>query len=224
MARANRLDLAEAALLSHKSDALPTKGMTSGPGPRLRSPVPVARCRLPWPDAQGRPSPWTILETWPNSGLLAVLATYRRDGTVLLSPVWHEWREGGFGVVTSSRDVKVAHLRRDPRGTHRGLRACAAVPRNRGPWPRPVRHHRESASAVRRIASRYLGLEAGAAYAGAADDDLLIRLEPGQLRAWDFAGEHFADHSDTGRNHVHPLVLSTRSRSGSAHCPRTDRR
>ena len=35
--------------------------------------------------------------------LLAVLGTYRRDGTVLLSPVWHEWREGGFGVVTSSR-------------------------------------------------------------------------------------------------------------------------
>jgi hypothetical protein len=28
--------------------------------------------------------------------LLAVLATYRPDGTVLLSPVWHEWRDGGF--------------------------------------------------------------------------------------------------------------------------------
>jgi hypothetical protein len=44
--------------------------------------------------------------------------------------------------------------------------------------------------AVQRIASRYLGLEAGAAYADRADDDLLIRLEPGDLRAWDFAGEH----------------------------------
>ena len=30
--------------------------------------------------------------------LLAVLATYRSDGTVLLSPVWHEWRDGGFQV------------------------------------------------------------------------------------------------------------------------------
>ena len=30
--------------------------------------------------------------------LLAVLSTYRRDGTVLLSPVWHEWRDGGFSV------------------------------------------------------------------------------------------------------------------------------
>ena len=31
--------------------------------------------------------------------------------------------------------------------------------------------------------------EPGAAYAGSAADDLLIRLEPGDLRAWDFAGE-----------------------------------
>jgi hypothetical protein len=43
--------------------------------------------------------------------------------------------------------------------------------------------------AVKRIASRYLGREAGAAYAERADDDLLIRLEPGDLRAWDFADE-----------------------------------
>jgi hypothetical protein len=37
---------------------------------------------------------------------VAVLATYRRDGTVLLSPVWHEWRDDGFNVVTGSGDVK----------------------------------------------------------------------------------------------------------------------
>jgi hypothetical protein len=43
--------------------------------------------------------------------------------------------------------------------------------------------------AVKRIASRYLGREAGAEYAERADDDLLIRLEPGDLRAWDFADE-----------------------------------
>ena len=28
----------------------------------------------------------------------ATLATYRHDGTVLLSPVWHEWRDGGFSI------------------------------------------------------------------------------------------------------------------------------
>jgi hypothetical protein len=42
---------------------------------------------------------------------------------------------------------------------------------------------------VKRIASRHLGPEAGAAYAETAGDDLLIRLAPGILRAWDFADE-----------------------------------
>jgi hypothetical protein len=61
--------------------------------------------------------------------LLAVLATYRRDGTVLLSPVWHEWRDGGFHVVTGSRDVKAAHLRRDPRAS---IVVCEHCPPYRG--------------------------------------------------------------------------------------------
>ena len=120
--------------------------------------------------------------------LLAVLATYRRDGTVLLSPVWHEWREGGFDVITSSRDVKAAHLRRDPRAS---IVVCEHVPPYRGI---EVRCHARFVTegvgeAVQRIASRYLGRQAGVAYADTADDDLLIRLEPGDLRAWDFAGE-----------------------------------
>jgi hypothetical protein len=47
---------------------------------------------------------------------------------------------------------------------------------------------------VKRIASRYLGPEAGAAYAETAGDDLLIRLAPGILRAWDFADEFAGYH------------------------------
>jgi PPOX class probable F420-dependent enzyme len=120
--------------------------------------------------------------------LLAVLATYRRDGTVLLSPVWHEWRAGGFDVVTGSNDVKAAHLRRDPRAS---IVVCEHIPPYRGV---EVRCHARLATegavdAVTRIASRYLGLEAGAAYADSGGDDLIIRLEPGDLRAWDFADE-----------------------------------
>ncbi len=120
--------------------------------------------------------------------LLAVLATYRHDGTVLLSPVWHEWRDGGFTVVTSSRDVKAAHLRRDPRAS---IVVCEHSPPYRGV---EVRCRAQlvttgAEEAVQRIASRYLGREAGAAYADSATDDLLIRLEPGELRAWDFADQ-----------------------------------
>jgi PPOX class probable F420-dependent enzyme len=122
--------------------------------------------------------------------LVAVLATYRRDGSVLLSPVWHEWRDAGFNVATGSRDVKAGHLRRDPRASivvyehgppYRGLelRARARLSRT------------EDRSVVRRIATRYLGPEAGERYAETAGDDLLIRLQPGELRAWDFA-DYFA--------------------------------
>jgi PPOX class probable F420-dependent enzyme len=121
--------------------------------------------------------------------LLAVLATYRRDGTVLLSPVWHEWRDGGFHVVTGGHDVKVAHLRRDPRAS---IVVCEHTPPYRGV---EVRCHARLVTvavgdAVTRIASRYLGAEAGAAYAESAGDDLLIRLQPGDLRGWDFADEY----------------------------------
>jgi PPOX class probable F420-dependent enzyme len=120
--------------------------------------------------------------------LLAVLATYRRDGAVLLSPVWHEWRDGGFHVVTGSRDVKAAHLRRDPRAS---IVVCEHSPPHRGVEVRCNARLLTAGleDAVKRIASRYLGREAGAAYSGRAADDLLIRLEPGDLRAWDFADE-----------------------------------
>jgi hypothetical protein len=43
--------------------------------------------------------------------------------------------------------------------------------------------------ATMRIACRYLGPEAGAAYAERGEDDLVVRLEPGNLRAWDFADD-----------------------------------
>jgi PPOX class probable F420-dependent enzyme len=119
---------------------------------------------------------------------VAVLATYRRDGTVLLSPVWHEWHDGGFNVVTGRRNVKAQHLRRDPRASivvyeddapYRGLELRA----------RARLSVLEDQSIVQRIATRYLGPEAAEAYAEGGGDDQLIRLEPGELRAWDFADD-----------------------------------
>ena len=35
------------------------------------------------------------LKDFLDEPLVAVLATLRPDGTVLLSPAWHEWHEGG---------------------------------------------------------------------------------------------------------------------------------
>jgi PPOX class probable F420-dependent enzyme len=120
--------------------------------------------------------------------LLAVLATHRRDGSVLLSPVWHEWRDGGFNVVTRSSDGKAKHLRRDPRAN---IVVCEHSPPYRGVEVRTNARliTTDVEEATLRIASRYLGTEAAATYAEEGGDDLLVRLEPGVLRAWDFADD-----------------------------------
>ena len=120
--------------------------------------------------------------------LVAVLATYRADGDVLLSPVWHEWRDGGFQVATGANGIKVRHLRRDPR-------VSIVVYEHEQPYRGiEVKGHaqllpEEAPAAVLRIAVRYLGTEAGTAYAEGETDDMVIRIEPGELRAWDFADD-----------------------------------
>jgi PPOX class probable F420-dependent enzyme len=118
--------------------------------------------------------------------IVATLGTYRRDGSVLLSPVWHEWRDGGFNVVAEGRDIKVEHLRRDSRA---GLVVYESDPPYRGVEIRC--HARLVAEGVsdaeRRVAVRYLGRNRGTVYASRPRSrELIIRLEPGDLRTWDF--------------------------------------
>jgi PPOX class probable F420-dependent enzyme len=121
--------------------------------------------------------------------VVAVLATLRRDGSVLLSPVWHEWRDGGFNVWTGANDVKVRHLRRDPRASI--LVAESAFPL-RGVEVRGEAALVEEGAAgtAMRIAGRYLGPQEGADYVGSSGDAVIVRVEPGELRVWDFADEH----------------------------------
>ena len=52
-----------------------------------------------------------------NAPLLATLATNYPDGTTLLSPVWFEWRDGGFTIVVWDDDPKARAIKRDPRVT-----------------------------------------------------------------------------------------------------------
>jgi PPOX class probable F420-dependent enzyme len=120
--------------------------------------------------------------------LLAVLATHRRDGSVMLSPVWHEWRDGGFNVSTHSTDGKVKHLRNDPRVN---IVVCEHVPPYRSVELRTEVQFvtTEVEEATLRIASRYLGPDGGATYVEEGGDDLVLRLEPGILRTWDFADD-----------------------------------
>jgi PPOX class probable F420-dependent enzyme len=120
--------------------------------------------------------------------IVAVLATYRRDGRVLMSPVWHQWRDGGFDVVVYPTDIKVRHLRRDPRAS---ILVYENEPPYRGVELRttPQLLEIEGPEIIRAMAVRYLGQETGEAYAAESADSVLIRLEPGDVRTWDFADE-----------------------------------
>jgi PPOX class probable F420-dependent enzyme len=124
--------------------------------------------------------------------LIAVLATRRADDTILLSPVWFEWRAGGFNVWADSvTNGKVRHLLRDPRATivvsstdepYRGLeiRGSATVDQD------PSAFY----AVLGRTATRYYGEERGQRMvAGYTSPGVVIRLEPGNVRTWDYGDE-----------------------------------
>jgi len=121
--------------------------------------------------------------------LVAVLATLRPDGSVLLSPVWHEWRDRGFNLWLPADDVKTRHLRRDPRAT---IVVAESADPLRGVELRTEARltAADDLTGAIRIATRYVGPEKGAEYVeGASYDSVIARLEPGKLRVWDFADE-----------------------------------
>ena len=133
--------------------------------------------------------PLNELADWLALPLVAVPATYRRDGSILLSPVWHRFRDGGFDVLVYPGDIKVKHLRNDPRAS---LLLYDHAPPLRGLELRtePVLSDVAGKDILRDMAHRYLGEEAGNAYVDTAgNESVLVRLEPGQLRTWDFEGD-----------------------------------
>jgi PPOX class probable F420-dependent enzyme len=129
------------------------------------------------------------LDGFLDEPLVAVLATLREDGTVLLSPVWHEWRDGGLHVWAGADDVKTRHVRRDPRAS---IVVAESEPPLRGVEVRCLARIVEEGAreTAMRIASRYIGPEKGAAYVGSEGGHVIIRLEPGDLRIWDFTDEY----------------------------------
>jgi PPOX class probable F420-dependent enzyme len=121
----------------------------------------------------------------------ATLATYRRDGSVLLSPVWHEWRDGGFSIITGREDVKLRHIEQQGRAVavvsdddfpFRGLEVSGT--------PTIVRDADFGRDTLQRIARRYLGEVGAREYLSRSTGDVVvIRLEPGRLRTWDFVDD-----------------------------------
>ena len=120
----------------------------------------------------------------------ATLATHFKDGTILMSPVWHEWKDGGFTVVVPSEDTKARHIRRDAKVS---ISVAEDSPPYRGIEVRGEAsiERADAFETTRRIAGRYLGAKQGAAYVEnfREADLVLVRVKPGVLRAWDFADE-----------------------------------
>ena len=120
--------------------------------------------------------------------LLATLATYGRDGLVRLSPVWFEWRGGGFNIAIGRNDVKARHLRRDRRAS---VVVAEAEPPMRGLEIRgSAQLLPQSPEVDRRIVERYVAASEVDEYLAGLPAGALVRLEPGELRTWDFADEH----------------------------------
>ncbi len=123
-------------------------------------------------------------------GNCAILATHFRDNRMLLSPVWFEWRDKGFTVILEVGDTKARQIERDPNVSiivtedalpYRSLEVRGKAQVISG----------DTAAVVHRMALRYLGPEQGPPYADAVNQRpaLFVRIEPGDLRVWDFNDE-----------------------------------
>jgi hypothetical protein len=73
-----------------------------------------------WPDS---------LDSLVQGPSPAVLTTYRKDGSVLASPVWYRFHDNAFEVVVAEDDVKLRHLAARPECS---LVVFEAVPPFRG--------------------------------------------------------------------------------------------
>ena len=117
----------------------------------------------------------------------AVLATYRRDGTVKLSPVWFRYFSGFFEVVIADDDVKLKHLSRDPRGT---LLVFEATPPFRGVQVSDeVEISRANLDETRRsITGRYLDDEVSKNFSeNRAGSGVVVRIPDRSAKSWDLA-------------------------------------
>ena len=118
----------------------------------------------------------------------AVLATYKKDGSAFVSPVWFLWTGEAFEVVVAEGDTKLRHLTRDPRCV---LVVFEAVRPFRGVEVRgtPELIHRDVTPERVALAGRYLGEAAGRAFAveRRAKPGVLLRLAPDNPRVWDLS-------------------------------------
>lgn len=115
----------------------------------------------------------------------AVLAVYRPDGEIVMSPVWFRVEGDWVEIVVAEGDAKLEHLRNDAR--------CVFIAFETVPPFAGVRIRTDailSADSVRdarlAIASRYLGSDAGERYVEQrTKPGVVVRLPLAAARSWD---------------------------------------
>jgi len=123
-----------------------------------------------------------------DSAAPAVLSTYRQDGTVKLSPVWFRHEGDQFEVIIADDDVKLKHIRGDPRVT---LVIFETAPPFRGVTVSDIAEpSTEGLDETRRaISSRYLEDAASAAFTRAREGNgCVVRIPDRSARSWDLGG------------------------------------
>ena len=125
------------------------------------------------------------LRTLLEAASPATLTLYGDDGEAITSPVWFQVADDAFEVVVAASDHKLAHLRRDPRCV---LLIFEATPPFRGVMVRDQAgmEFDEGARVRLAIATRYLGPEAGRAYADLdrRPPGWVVRLPVAAARGW----------------------------------------
>ena len=92
---------------------------------------------------------------------IGVLATRRPDDSIMLSPVWWEWRDGGVNIwVDAETDRKIQHIRRDPRVDLRRRRPRSGRTRASRSAARRRSSGDDFYGVLRRTAERFDGPEA----------------------------------------------------------------
>jgi Pyridoxamine 5'-phosphate oxidase len=117
--------------------------------------------------------------------LPAVLAVYRADGSILMTPVWFRADDTAVEVVIAEGDAKLQRLRVDPR--------CVFVAFENAPPFGGLRIEADAtlsadgvAEARLAIASRYLGADHGRRYVQRrTKPGVVVRLPLASARAWD---------------------------------------
>lgn len=116
--------------------------------------------------------------------VIATLCTMGRDAP-MLSAVWYEWSDGGINCSIPPDGVIARNLNRAPwaallvAGTERPY--CGIEYRGRADLSL------DYLPTLTRLATRYLGTQAGAKYLIGHPPNLRVRLEEGRFRIWDDA-------------------------------------